>query len=164
MGAGALFAVSAGMQAASSIGQAIQARSNAKIQARQYGLQIAQLEQEKKILTEQYEAKRQQLTGSLTAKAAASGVKLSGSVADSLSQSIMELGLEESRQKYNISMNQVNAAYNQKASKIAGKYALISGLTGAATNALSSYATYQYYWGSGDNKGANATGTTGSKK
>ncbi len=164
MGAGALFAVSAGMQAASSIGQAIQARSNAKIQARQYGLQIAQLEQEKKILTEQYEAKRQQLTGSLTAKAAASGVKLSGSVADSLSQSIMELGLEESRQKYNISMNQVNAAYNQKASKIAGKYAFISGLTGAATNALSSYATYQYYWGSGDNKGTNTTGTTGSKK
>lgn len=155
MGAGALFAVAAGMQVVSSVGQGMQARSNAKIQARQYGLQIAQLEQEKKILTEQYEAKRQQLTGSLTAKAAVNGVKLSGSVADSLSQSIMELGLEESRQKYNISMSQVNAAYNQKASKISGRLAFLGGLMGAGTNALSSYATYQNYWGSGDSKSTN---------
>lgn len=149
MGAGALFAASAGMQIVSSIGQGIEAKANGKIQAKQYGIQIAQLEQQKKILAEQYSAKRTQLEGSITAKAAASGVKLSGSVADSLSQSLMDLGLEESRQKYNISMSQNNAEYSKKVAKAQGKAALYGSMMNATTTALSSYATYDYYWGSG---------------
>lgn len=48
MGAGALFAASAGMQIVSSIGQGIEAKANGKIQAKQYGIQIAQLEQQKR--------------------------------------------------------------------------------------------------------------------
>ena len=153
MGAGAAFAAFAGMQVMSSIGQGVQAKANGKIQSKQYQLQVAQLEQEKKILTEQYQTKRTQLVGQLTAKAAASGVKLSGSVADSLSQSLTELGLEESRQKYNISMNQVNANYNARAAKIQGRLGYLSGFMGAGTSALSSYATYNQYWGSGTNTG-----------
>lgn len=149
MGAGAAFAAFAGMQVMSNVGQGIQAKANGKIQSKQYGIQIAQLEQQKKILAEQYAEKRTQLEGSITAKAAAGGVKLSGSVADSLSQSLMDLGLEESRQKYNISMSQNNAAYNQKMAKIQGRLGLVSGLMGAGTSALSSYATYDHYWGSG---------------
>ena len=149
MGAGALFAAAAGMQVMSGIGQGVQAKANGKIQAKQYGIQIAQLEQQKKILAEQYAEKRTQMVGTITAKAGASGVKMSGSVADSLSQSIMDLGLEESRQKYNISMSQNNAAYNQKIAKVSGRSAFYGSLMGAGTNALASYATYDQYWGSG---------------
>lgn len=153
MGAGAAFAAFAGLQVMSSIGQGAQAKANGKIQSKQYQLQVAQLEQEKKILADQYKTKRTQLVGQLTAKAAASGVKLSGSVADSLSQSLTELGLEESRQKYNISMNQVNANYNARAAKIQGRLGYLGGFMGAGTSALSSYATYNQYWGSGTNTG-----------
>jgi len=157
MGAGAAFAAAAGMQVMSSVGQGMQAKANAKIQSRQFQLQIAQMEQQKKILAEEYQTKRTQLVGELTAKAAAGGVKVSGSVADSLSQSITELGLEESRQKYNISTNQVNAAYNAKAAKVSGRLAFLGGLMGAGTSALSSYATYNQYWGSGTNTGTKTT-------
>jgi DNA anti-recombination protein RmuC len=159
MGAGAAFAAMAGVQIMSSIGQGQQAKSAAKFQSRQYQLQAQQLEQEKKILTEQYQTKRHLLVGELTNKAAKSGVKLSGSVADSLSQSLTELGLEESRQKYNISMNQVNAKYASKVAKVQGRLAQINSWMGAGTTALSSYMTYNQYWGSGD-KGGNGN-TTG---
>lgn len=159
MGAGAAFAAMAGMQIMSSIGQGQQAKAAGKFQAKQYQLQVKQLEQEKKILAEQYQTKRQQLVGELTNKAAKSGVKLSGSVADSLSQSLTELGLEESRQKYNISMNQVNANYAAKTAKVQGRLSYLNSLMGAGTSALSSYMTYNQYWGSG-NSGGNTT-TTG---
>ena len=158
MGAGAAFAAMAGLQVMSSIGQGQQAKSTAKFQAQQYQLQVKQLEQEKKILAEQYQTKRQQLVGELTHKAAKSGVKLSGSVADSLSQSLTELGLEESRQKYNISMNQVNANYASKMAKVQGRLAQINSWMGAGTTALSSYMTYNQYWGSGN------SGTTTGKQ
>ena len=149
MGLETLFAVSAGMQAVSTIGQGFQARSNAKIMANQYGLQERQLEEQKNILARQYRTKRQLLTGTLMTRAANNGVKVSGSVADSLSQSLLETELEESYQKYNISMEQINARYKAKASKIEGRYALINSIIDAGTTALSNYATYDYYWGSG---------------
>ena len=149
MSAGALFAVAAGFQVLSALGQGVQAKASAKAQASQYRLQIAQMEQQKKILAEQYKTKRAQLTGTLITRAGKNGVRVSGSVADSLSQSLFELGMEESYQKYNISMNQVNAEYNARVSKANGRYAMIGGLLNAGSSALSSYATYDYYWGSG---------------
>ena len=92
-------------------------------------------------------------------RAGKNGVKVSGSVADSLSQSIFQIGMEESRQKYNLSMEQVNANYKAKIARIEGKNALINGIVGAGTTALSNYATYDYYWGSG-NAGTQTTTTT----
>ena len=81
------------------------------------------------------------------------GVKISGSVADSISQSLTQLGIEESYQKYGISAEQNNPAYKSKIAKIQGRQEMINGFVNAGTTALSSYATYDYYWGSGKKGG-----------
>lgn len=146
--AGTAFAASSIIQAGSGIASAYSSSQSGKQQARQYAIQQKELEMQKNILSDQYRTKRSQLEGTATARAGKAGVKVSGSVADSISQSLMQLGIEESYQKYNISMEQTKAQYNEKATKIAAKNALFSGLINTGATALSNYASYEYYRGS----------------
>lgn len=82
-----------------------------KLQARQAALQAQQMDIQKRILADRYRTKRTLLEGSARAKAGASGVKISGSVADSISQSLAEMQMEEAQQKYNISIGQSDANF-----------------------------------------------------
>ena len=136
---GTLFAAAAGMQAASGIASSISEYEAGRQQANQYKLQSQELELQKDIITDQYRTKRNQLQGSAIAKAGHSGVKVSGSIANSISTSLTEMGMEESYKKFGINMEQNNLHY--------AKNALVQGLSKTATNALMNYATYQHYWG-----------------
>lgn len=159
MGAGAAFAAAAGIQAISSIAGSYSDYQASKEQARQYNLQSQQLEFQKNILSDQYRTKRNQLQGSAIAKAGASGVKVSGSVANSINTSLTELGMEESYRKFNINMEQNNLNYNAKATKARAKQRFLSSLIGTGANALANYSTYQTYWGT---PVRDVTGTAGS--
>lgn len=147
MGAGALFAASAGISAVSSIASGWSNYQTAKLQAKQYQMQADQMDLQKEILTEQYRDKRRQLEGEAITKAAASGVKISGSTAQSISQSLTQIGIEESRAKYNISMEQVNLNTQAKLTKAQGKQQMYASFLNAGASALGSAAKYQGTWG-----------------
>lgn len=147
MGAGALFAASAGINAVSSIASGWSNYQTAKLQAKQYQMQADQMDLQKEILTEQYRDKRRQFEGEAITKAAASGVKISGSTAQSISQSLTQIGIEESRAKYNISMEQVNLNTQAKLTKAQGKQQFIASIINAGSSALGSAAKYNSTWG-----------------
>ena len=102
MGAGAAFAGASILQAGSGIMSSINDYEAGRQQANQYKLQSQQLELQKDIITDQYRTKRNQLQGTAIARAGHSGVKVSGSVAQSISTSLTEMGMEESYKKFNI--------------------------------------------------------------
>ena len=102
MGAGALFAAGTALAVGNQLMGAYADKKAAKIEQQQYALQSEQYQIQKDILTEQFRQERQKLQGDAVAMAAANGVKVSGSVAESISNSLTQLGLEESRQKFDI--------------------------------------------------------------
>lgn len=158
MGAGALFAAGTAISVGSKVMNAYSERKMNKYEQQQYALQAEQLELQKAILADQYRAKRDQLQGDSIAKAAANGVKVSGSVAETISNSLTELGMEESYRKFNIDMEKNNLAYQSKMSKINARNKFYASLLDAGTTALSSAATYNQYWGS-PSAVQNVTGT-----
>lgn len=131
---------------------AAQSKNAAKIQAAaykaqgvQYNLQAEQMEVQRMLLRERYRTQRQLLTGDAVTRAAASGVKISGSVADSISQSLAELNKEEIWQNYNINVSQAEARYNARmafagigtaksAGNINATNSLLNGVIGAVGN------------------------------
>lgn len=147
MGAGAAFIAASALKVGSSLANSYTEYNNSKLEAQQYQLQSQQLELQKDVLTDQYRTKRNQLQGSAIAKAGASGVKVSGSIASSISNSLTELGMEESYKKFNISMEQNNLNYKSKLTKQQAKQKMIAGFLNAGSSALSSYSTYDKYWG-----------------
>lgn len=147
MGAGALFAASAGINAVSSIAGGWANYQSAKLQAKQYQMKAEQLDLQKEILTEQYRDKRMQLESEAVTKAAASGLKISGSTALSISQSLTQIGIEESRAKYNLSMEQNDLKTQAKLTKAQGKQEMTASFINAGASALSSAAIYNKMWG-----------------
>ncbi len=147
MGAGEAFVSASILQAGAGIGSAISEYGSGQQQASQYNLQSKQLEIQKDIITDQYRTKRNQLQGTAIARAGHSGVKVSGSVAQSISTSLTEMGMEESYKKFSINMEQNNLQYKRRLSNIDAKNALVQGTTKTAMSALGNYATYQHFWG-----------------
>ena len=150
MGAGALFAAGTVLSVGSQLMGAYANKKASKYERQQYALQAEQLEIKKGILTDQYRQKRQKLQGDAVAMAAANGVKVSGSVAESISNSLTQLGLEESRQKFNLDMEKANLAYEAKMSKANAKSKFLASLLNAGVSGMKGYATYDKYWGSTD--------------
>lgn len=147
MGAGAVFAGASILQAGSGIMSSISDYRTGRQQANQYKLQSQQLELQKDIITDQYRTQRNQLQGTAIARAGHSGVKVSGSVAQSISTSLTEMGMEESYKKFNINMELNNIRYKQGMANISSKNALVQNMSKTAISALGNYATYQQFWG-----------------
>lgn len=148
VGAGAAFAGASILSAGAGVAGSISEYDAGRFEANQYKLQSQQLELQKDIITDQYRTKRNQLQGTAIARAGHSGIKVSGSVAQSISTSLTEMGMEESYKKFGINMEQNNLRYKQRSANINAKNSLIQGLSKTTTNALSSYATYKYFGGS----------------
>jgi len=146
--AAALFAAGSAISVGTQIVGAFGEKKMAKYARQQYDLQYQQLELQKEILTDEYRKQRQKLQGDIYATAGASGVKVSGSVAESLSNSLTELGIEESKQKFGLSWEQNNLVYEKKMDKVNSKQKFMASLINAGTTALQSGATYDHYWGS----------------
>lgn len=156
MGAGALFAGGAAISTVSEVMNAYTDKKMAKYQAQQFDIQSQQLDLQKEILSDQYRTKRDQLQGDAIATAGANGVKVSGSVAESISNSLTELGMEESYRKFNIDMEKNNLNYEKKMTKINARNKFYASLLNAGTNAMLSAATYKELWGTPTK---NVTGT-----
>lgn len=137
------------------------ARQQGKIQSKQYKIQEQQLALQREILSDQYKVKREQLEGSVVARAGKAGVKVSGSVANSLSNSLTELGMEESYKKYDIDMQRINARYNAKMAKVNGNKQAFATLLNTVSSLGGQAASYNYNWGASGNGGGGVTSTGG---
>lgn len=171
---GALMAGAGLMSVVGNISQGVNERNQAEANAAMYDQQAAiyqmqanSVNTQKQILAGQYGTKQTQLRGKAINLAASQGLKISGSTAASISQSISELQLEQSYQQYNLdvekaqylanSQNALNAAESQRNK---GRAAMRAGMLKAATSALSTGTDiYSNYFG-GAGQSINGFGTT----
>ena len=142
------FIASSAMQAGSSLLSAYETRQAAKSEIKQLELQKQQIQLERANIADQYVNKRTQLIGYVNQVSGRSGVRVRGSIANSLNESLTETNIEEAQVDYNkrMEINTVNA--QQKNAQRTKKYAYINGFLNAGSTALSGYSTYNHYWGS----------------
>lgn len=144
---GALTAVTAVAGATSQIMTGVAEKNAADKNAEIFEAQAANIQSQKNIVAGQYRTKTSQLRGEAVTRAARQGVKISGSVAQSISQSITELNIEQSYQQYNLSVQKQEALDNAAYQRYQGRQALRSGFMNAGTTLLSSSSNYySKYW------------------
>lgn len=153
---GAITAISGIVGAGASIAGGIAEKNAAEENAKIYEAQAANIQAQKNIVAGQYRNKKAALKGEAVANAAASGVKISGSVAQSISQSITQLQIDQSYEQYNLDVKRQQALNEASFQRYKGRRALMSGFMNAGTTALSSAGTYysKYWKGSGNSFGA----------
>lgn len=141
--------------AVSSFGSALSAAGlaqGASVSMANGGLQLEQVERN-------YRDARTQLKGDVYTAAAANGVRVTGSVAESLTQSLTQLGLEEANRKYDIKTRMIEAERDRRFAKAKQAGSLLSafgnlvGSIGGASSMASS--------GGGATSGAGMAGGKG---
>lgn len=147
------FIASSAMQVGSSLLSAYENRQAAKSEIKQLELQKQQIQLERANMANKYTQQRTQFIGNVNQLAGRSGVRVSGSVANSLNESLTEMNIEEAQNDYNKRMELQTTNLQQKNAERTKKYAYINGFLNAGSNALSGYSTYNRYWGS--NAGTN---------
>ena len=149
---GALSLGSAAMSAVGSIAQGMQQNQQAKANAQIYEQQAQNIKTAQQITAEQYRTKQNVLRGQATATAARNGVKISGSTANSISQSIMQLQMDNSYEQYNLEVQRQKAFSNAALQRYQGRNALMSGFMNAGSTALKAGIDYRdKYWKPKDN-------------
>lgn len=133
---GALLAAGTAISAGSQITEGFTAKRTAEMNARVFDAQAQNIAAQQGIISGQYRVKKSQLAGSAAAQAGRSGVAYSGSVASSVSQSMYELGLDESYARYNLEVQRQQALSNAQLQRYQGEQALKSGFIKAGTTAL----------------------------
>ena len=160
---GAITAVSGIVSAGSSIAGGIAEKNAAERNAQIYEAQAANIQAQaaniqaqqrnvdaqKSIVAGQYRTKQTQFKGEAVANAARAGVKISGSVAQSISQSITQLQIEQSYEQYNLDVQKYNLQVQKQQAldeaafqRRRGRQALLSGFMNAGTTALNSAGSY----------------------
>lgn len=142
------FIASTAMQAGSSILSAYENRQAAKSEIKQLELQKQQIRLERANMADQYVDNRTQLIGSVNQMSGHAGVRVRGSVANSLNQSLTQMNIEEAQNDYNKRMELQTVNAQQKNAQRTKKYAYLNGFLNAGSTALSGYSTYDRYWGS----------------
>lgn len=142
------FIASTAMQAGSSILSAYENRQAAKSEIKQLELQKQQIQLERANMADQYVDNRTQLIGSVNQMSGRAGVRIRGSVANSLNQSLTQMNIEEAQNDYNKRMELQTVNAQQKNAQRTKKYAYLNGFLNAGSTALSGYSTYDRYWGS----------------
>ena len=142
------FIASTAMQAGSSILSAYENRQAAKSEIKQLELQKQQIQLERAHMADQYVDNRTQLIGSVNQMSGRAGVRVRGSVANSLNQSLTQMNIEEAQNDYNKRMELQTVNAQQKNAQRTKKYAYLNGFLNAGSTALSGYSTYDRYWGS----------------
>lgn len=142
------FIASTAMQAGSSILSAYENRQAAKSEIKQLELQKQQIQLERANIADQYVNNRTQLIGSVNQMSGRAGVRVRGSVANSLNESLTQMNIEEAQTDYNKRMELQTVDLQQKNAQRTKKYAYLNGFLNAGSTALSGYSTYDRYWGS----------------
>lgn len=144
--------IPAAIAAASELTGAASKMKTADYNAKVLESEAQNIESQKDIVRAQYRNKAAALSGEGAATAGRSGVMLSGSTANSISQSLTQLGMDRSYELYNLDVEKTRtlneAAYQKNLKKQVG----MSLLFGLPTTALDTGSTYYSRFG-GTNKG-----------
>ena len=159
---GALNLAGAAISAFGSIQQGQAQKATAEANAQIYETQARNIAQAQKITADQYRTKANVLRGAATASAARSGLKISGTTANSISQSIMQLQMDNSYEQYNLEQKKYEANANAAMQRFMGKQAQNSGYLKAGVTALSAGKDYysKYWKGSSTQSWFNGFGKT----
>lgn len=153
---GALSLAGAAMSAYGSIQQGQAEKAQAEANAAIYEAQVKNIKEAQKITAGQYRTKEQMLRGQATVNAARNGVKISGTTASSISQSIMELEMDNSYEQYNLQLKKYNAYSNAELERYKGKQAMSNAYLNAGKTALNaSVDYYSKYWKGGNTANKN---------
>lgn len=147
------FIASSAMQVGSSLLSAYENRQAAKSEIKQLELQKQQIQLERANMADKYVDNRTQLIGSVNQMSGRAGVRVRGSVANSLNESLTQMNIEEAQNDYNKRMELQTVNLQQKNAQRTKKNAYLNGFLNAGSTALSGYSTYNHYWGS--NAGTN---------
>lgn len=158
--AGVTAALTIGGGALSAIGKMTEGVQGFKVgqaNAAIYEAQAKNIAAAQAITAEQYRTKANVLRGEATTMAARNGVKISGSTANSISQSIMQIQMDNAYNQYNLEVKKQEAFSNASLERYKGRGALFSGFVGAGVSALSAGKDYyEKYWnGSSSNSNSN---------
>lgn len=144
---GALQLVGAAMSAYGSYQQGKAEQATAEANALIYEAQAKNIEEAKKITDAQYRSKANVLRGQAITTAARNGVRISGTTANSISQSIMQLQMDNAYEQYNLDLKKQNAFNNADLQRFQGKSAFTNGLFQAGSTALNAGIDYHNkYW------------------
>ena len=142
--------LSMGGLALETVGQVTQgfmANKQAQVNAQIYEAQVKNIQAQKQVLSMQYARKANQLEGEAIANAGRGGVKISGSVASSISRNMEQLAIDESIEQYNLSIEKQKALDNAKFQRYQGRSAIMNGMYNAGSNLLSKGAdVYNKYY------------------
>lgn len=126
-------------------GKAEQAQAEANEQI--YEAQAKNIQEQQKIVAGQYRTKANVLRGQAVTSAARGGLKISGTTANSISQSIMQLQMDNSYEQYNLQAKKQEAYSNAALQRYQGKMAYSNGLFKAGSTVLNGASDfYNKYW------------------
>lgn len=149
---GALTVVSTVADIAGGFMQAKAEKTQADTNAAIYDAQAKNIAEQQKITDAQYRAKGSVLRGEATATAARNGLRISGTTAGSISQSIMDLQMDNSYEQYNLLTKKQNAYSNAELERYKGSQAMANGYMKAGTTALNAASDYyNKYWKTSSN-------------
>lgn len=154
--AGITAALTLGSAALSAFGSYQQGKieqDTAEANAQIYEAQAKNIQEAQKITDSQYRTKANVLRGQATATAARNGLKVSGTTANSISQSIMQLQMDNSYEQFNLKVQKQNAYNNAELERYKGRMAYQNGLMKAGSSALNAGVDYynKYWKGSNHN-------------
>ena len=152
----ALTAGSAALSSIGSIAQGFAENKQAQVNSAIYEAQARNIAEAQKITAEQNRTKENVLRGQAVTVAARNGIKISGSTANSISQSIMQLQMDNAYEQYNLEVKKQEAFDNAQLQKYKGRQALMSGFVNAGKTALTAGQDYyNKYWKSSQKNNTN---------
>lgn len=126
-------------------------QEQAEINAQIYEKQAQNIKEAQKITDRQFRTQANVLRGQAVTTAARNGVRVSGTTANSISQSIMQLQMDNSYQQFNLEVEKHNAYSNAILQRYQGNMARANGLAQAGSTALTAGTNYfRNYWKSSD--------------
>lgn len=125
------------LEATGQVAKGFAENKQAEVNAQIYEAQANNIQAQKQVLTRQYARKANQLEGQAIATAGRAGVKISGSVASSISRNMEQLALDESIAQYNLSIERQKALDNAKYQQYQGRHAILNGMYNAGSSLLS---------------------------
>lgn len=149
---GALSLIGTAASAYGSYQQGKAEQATAEVNAQIYEAQAKNIKEAQKITAEQYRTRANVLRGQAVTSAARGGLKISGTTANSISQSIMQLQMDNSYEQFNLQAKRQEAYSNAALQRYKGQMAYSNGLFKAGSTALNGASDfYNKYWKSSNN-------------
>lgn len=159
MAAGIMQAIGSVNSFVSGMMNAFAEQKTAESNAAAYRAQAQNIGVQQDITKMQYGTQGNILQGAATTTAARQGVKVSGTVASSISRSLTALNLDKGYQIYNLEVEKTKAINNARYQDWVADTALIRGFFSSSASALGSAGNSQFFSGGKQNPTNNVQGT-----